>query len=90
MTESELREKMAEVFRQSYWFAKEHPKHKETLDISKLTFTQADQILALIKEAGYIQLADNQNLPSHLASKYIELRDEGWRKVKLEAKDEKI
>ena len=51
---------------------------------------QTDQILTLYEEAlpelakklGYVQLAEDQNLPSHLASKYIELRDEDWRKIK--------
>lgn len=52
-TEQELREEIAEVFRQAYWFAREHPKQKETLDISNLTLTQANQILTLVKDAGY-------------------------------------
>jgi len=30
----------------------------------------ADQILALIKEAGYVKLADNQDLPSNLFIKF--------------------
>ena len=73
MTKQELGEKIAEIFRQAYWFAREHPRHNEALDISDLTFIQADQTLSLIKEAGWIPPEEFVEA----ASEYC--REAGWR-----------
>ena len=57
-------------------------------------FIRVDKILALIKEANYVRLADDQSLPPSLAKdvlvktlmlKPIKIGDKtyGWRKVEL-------
>ncbi len=79
MTEQKLREKIAIDLKVNYY-------HRSPLE-------QADQILALIKEAGYVQLAEVQTLPTndwgdtelnrgwHIAQK--EMFKAGWRKVEV-------
>ena len=40
-----MRDKIAEIIREFYWFARQHPQGKETLDLEKLIPTVAGQIL---------------------------------------------
>ena len=39
-----MRDKIAEIIREFYWFARQHPQGKETLDLEKLIPTVAGQI----------------------------------------------
>ena len=52
-----LRTEIVEIFRQAYWFARQHPKQKNTLNIGKLTKQQADLVLSKVLKAGKDQCA---------------------------------
>ena len=45
---------IAAIFRRAYWFARQHPKQKNTLNIGKLTKQQADLVLSKVLKAGYL------------------------------------
>lgn len=90
MNEQELREQIAEVI------ARRHEVSSQT-EIRDLYFSRADQILSIIKEAGYVKLADNQSLPLENSKcllwdlyqqGWLEaqrcMRIAGWRKIEIE------
>jgi len=60
---SELREKIDAIFR-AYVFMTSNSELSEFLDKDAMQESGVDQILAAIKEAGYVKLADDQSLPS--------------------------
>ena len=55
-----LRTEIAEIFREAYWFARQHPKQKNTLNIGKLTKQQADLVLSKVLKAGYLRVKPSQ------------------------------
>jgi len=57
-----IEEKIAEQFRLFFWEARSG-KPNQAINISEATLTEAVKILALFKEAGYVKLAKNQELP---------------------------
>ena len=94
MTEQELREKIAnllygELTYRNY-LAIPEVRHNADIMISK--------VLAIIKEAGYAKLAEDQTLPPILTSIVDSINrntlrillEAGWRKVELEGKDVQI
>ena len=83
MEEQKLREKIAHIL---YLFG-----------VLKIGYQEAgDQILVLFKEAGYVELADDQRFPQFIANSMALIEEyakflwtQGWRKMKLEVKDGK-
>ena len=99
MTEQELRESVANKF---YYF--DHLNDRDYIHWSdcpsehkEVYLFYADEVLSIIKEAGYVQLAEDQRLPSsgevvlldaepfkkgyHLGQ--LRMVETGWRKVGL-------
>ena len=60
----ELREEVAASYRQLFWEARAFPPNT-AVDIEAKFYQLTNQILTLIKEAGYVKLADNQELPEN-------------------------
>ena len=91
----ELREEVAASYRQLFWEARAFPPNT-AVDIEAKFYQLTDQILTLIKEAGYVKLADNQELPEnpycyedecskHTGYSWAEQRmlEAGFRKIEL-------
>lgn len=82
MAEQELREKIARVV---YFDCTDCPYKYEgdcvSPDTCKFTKDKADQILALIKQANYVRLADDQSLPENPYSPPLNKTQEVWSDV---------
>lgn len=80
MTEQELKAKIAENYRMTFAFLCSLQGWKTTDMIPEGIMKEAeecesvfvDSVLALIKEAGYVQLDPDQNLPLYRTGHYIE------------------
>ncbi len=91
MLEQELRGKLITLL------ARLGDKYEQAQHPALLVTTHVDEVLALIKEAGYVKLAKDQTLPPYSGNlidlgvrvekaRDIVLLKAGWRKVELEEK----
>ena len=86
MTEQELVKKIAQLIDKRCSETEEFYTGNSWILRYKLTSEElADQILALIKEAGYVKLVKDQSMPELAGYKVAqeELLKAGWRKVEL-------
>jgi len=101
MTEQELREKIAKYLfdicrncnTSGTEFYSQNPSQELVDTVEADCYREVSHILTLIKEAGYVKLADDQSLPEKPfypdKSIYCETQQDmlkaGWRKVELNA-----